>query len=157
MGVHQHHQDPQCAERFGGVVPSSARKPLRWIALSGFLLSAGAQAQHPEQLAIRALGAFDQIATECSRGGTESQIESFRVKLWRAYLVGQGDDDTSSARIGEMIARLRSEMVDDVTDELRRQYKSARDAVPDISGLSAEQQREFYKLCESPTIRGLPP
>ena len=56
-----------------------------------------------------------------------------------------------------MIARLRSEMVDDVTDELRRQYKSARAAIPDISGLSAEQQREFYKLCESPKIRGLPP
>jgi len=56
-----------------------------------------------------------------------------------------------------MIARLRSEMVDDVSDELRRQYKSARAAIPDITGLSPEAQREFYELCESPRIRGAPP
>jgi len=127
------------------------------IALLGLLLSLPAHAQHPEREAIRALGAFDQIATQCARGGTDGEIDSFRVKLWRAYLVGQGTSDTTSEHIDKMIARLRSEMVDDVTDELRRQYKSARAAIPDITGLSPEAQREFYELCESPRIRGAPP
>ena len=127
------------------------------IALLGLLLSLPAHAQHPEREAIRALGAFDQIATQCARGGTDGEIDSFRVKLWRAYLVGQGTSDTTSEHIDEMIARLRSEMVDDVSDELRRQYKSARAAIPDITGLSPEAQREFYELCESPRIRGAPP
>ena len=127
------------------------------IALLGLLLSLPAHAQHPEREAIRALGAFDQIATQCARGGTDGEIDSFRVKLWRAYLVGQGTSDTTSEHIDEMIARLRSEMVDDVTDELRRQYKSARAAIPDVTSLSPEGQREFYGLCEAPRIRGAPP
>ena len=127
------------------------------MAILGLLSSVPAHAQNPEREAIRALGAFDQIATQCARGGTDSEIDSFRLKLWRAYLVGQGATDTSSEHIGEVIARLRSEIVDDVTDELRRQYKSARAAIPDITGLSPEEQREFYALCESPRIRGAPP
>ena len=89
--------------------------------------------------------------------GSDSEIDSFRVKLWRAYLVGQGAADPSSAHIDETIAQLRSEMVNDATDELRRQYRSARAAIPDVTNLSPEELREFYGLCESPRIRGAPP
>lgn len=127
------------------------------IALVALLLSVPAQAQSSDREAIRALGAFDQIATQCARGGSDSEIDSYRLKLWHAYLVGEGASDTSSEYITERIARLRSAMENDVTDELRRQYKSARAAIPDVTGLSPEQQSEFYKLCESPRIRGLPP
>jgi len=127
------------------------------IALVALLSSVAAHAQNPDREAIRALGAFDQIATQCARGGSDSEIDSFRVKLWRAYLVGQGAADPSSAHIDETIAQLRSEMVNDATDELRRQYRSARAAIPDVTNLSPEELREFYGLCESPRIRGAPP
>jgi hypothetical protein len=54
------------------------------------------------------------------------------------------------------ITRLRSKITDDDTDELRRQYKNARAAIPGINDLSPQQQHEFYELCESPRIRGTP-
>jgi hypothetical protein len=51
---------------------------------------------------------------------------------------------------------MRSKITDDATDELRRRYKNARSAVPDVSALGPQQQHEFYELCEAPRIRGLP-
>jgi hypothetical protein len=138
-------------------VPFPVQTQLGSIALLGLLLSVPAHAQDPDREAVRALGAFDQIATQCARGGADSEIDAFRMKLWRAYLVGQGAADTSAEHIDEMIARLRSEMVNDVTNDLRRQYKSARAAIPDMTRQSPEEQREFYELCEAPRIRGAPP
>ena len=141
--------------RENGFIPVQMK--LGSIALVALLSSVTAHAQNPDRDAIRALGAFDQIATQCARGGSDSEIDSFRVKLWPRVPRRPRSADPSSAHIDETIAQLRSEMVNDATDELRRQYRSARAAIPDVTNLSPEELREFYGLCESPRIRGAPP
>lgn len=135
---------------------TQVRMKLRFLSLSALLLSVSLHAQDVQPDAIQALGAFDQIAEECAREGSEAEVDAFRLKLWRAYLVGQGATDTSSQTIRAIITKLRSQITDDVTDELRRRYKSARAVIPDINALSPQQQHEFYELCESPRIRGTP-
>jgi len=55
-----------------------------------------------------------------------------------------------------MIVSLRREIADDASDELRRQYKAARAAIPEAKSLGDASQQEFYKLCEAPRIQGLP-
>jgi hypothetical protein len=121
-----------------------------WLAL---VLGAGpalAQDNRP----IEALGTFDQIAVECGRDGSESDIDAYRLKLWRAYL---GTDKIESDQdLKDMIVSLRRQIADDASDELRRQYKSARAAIPEAKSLSDADQAEFYKLCASPRIQGLP-
>lgn len=102
---------------------------------------------------VQALGAFDQIAIACARGGTEAVVDRYRLKLWHAYLGARADTDED---IEDMMVSLRKEILDDVTDDLRRQYKSARAAIPETRSLGGADQDEFYKLCESPTVRGLP-
>jgi hypothetical protein len=126
------------------------------VAFAALVLGATAHAQSTDHESMQALGGFDQIATQCARGGSESEIDVYRLKLWHAYLVGQGAADTSPQRIRELIAHLRAQINGDATDELRRQYRDARAAIPDVGSLSPEQQREFYQLCEAPHVRGAP-
>ena len=103
---------------------------------------------------IEALGAFDQIAIECAHDGGESVIDGYRLKLWRAYL---GPAESGSDRdVRDMIAGLRRDIFNDVADELLRQYKAAKAAIPQVGTLGDADQQTFYKLCESPTIHGLP-
>jgi hypothetical protein len=111
-------------------------------------------ARAQEDRRIEALGTFDQIAVECARDGGAFEIDAYRLKLWRAYL---GTDKTASDRdIEAMIVSLRREIADDASDELRRQYKAARAAIPEARSLGDASQQEFYKLCEAPRIQGLP-
>ncbi len=120
-----------------------------------FVLTLGAGptlAQENRQ--IEALGTFDQIALECAREGGESEIDTYRLRLWRAYL---GADKTESDQdIKDMVVSLRKQIADDASDELRRQYKSARAAIPEAKRLGDAEQEEFYRLCESPRVQGLP-
>ena len=39
---------------------------------------------------------------------------------------------------------------------MRKQYWAARVAIPQAKSLDDAQEREFYQLCESPKVRGLP-
>ena len=103
---------------------------------------------------IEALGAFDQIAIECAHDGGDAVIDGYRLKLWRAYLgAGEAGSDND---VRDMIAGLRRDIFNDVSDALLRQYKSARAAIPQARSLGDAEQLTFYKLCEAPTIRGLP-
>lgn len=103
---------------------------------------------------IEALGAFDQIAIECAHDGGDTVIDGYRLKLWRAYLgPGEGGSDRE---VRDMIEGLRREIFNDVADELRREYKAARAAIPAVRTLGDADQQAFYRLCEAPTIHGLP-
>ena len=129
----------------------------RFFCLCALLAGAAANAQGlASQDRIRALGSFDEIAKQCAVDGTDADVDAYRLKLWHAYLVGEGVPDTSAQRIRDIVARLRAQVVDDVTDESRRQYKAARAAIPDVEALSATQQAEFHRLCESPRVQGTP-
>ena len=119
-----------------------------WLALA----LAGAPALAQENSRIGALGTFDQIAVECAHDGSEADVDVFRMKLWRSYL----GDATLDQDIQETIRSLRAQIIDDVSDELRRQYKAARAAIPEVGSLSDAQRDEFYKLCQSPHVNGLP-
>ncbi|HEY4972110.1 MAG TPA: hypothetical protein VII41_00800 [Steroidobacteraceae bacterium] len=105
-----------------------------------------------ENARIEALGTFDQIALECAHDGSESDVDTYRLKLWRSYL----GNNASDQNIREMIRSLRAQIIDDVSDELRRQYKASRAAIPEVSSLDDAQQSEFHRLCESPKVNGLP-
>ena len=124
---------------------------LRLVAL--FLCLAAGPALAQENSRIRALGTFDQIATECARDGSEQDVEVYRLKLWHSYL---GAEDQGDRDVKDLMASLRQQIVDDVSDELRRQYKSARAAIPEAISLDDARRAEFYKLCESPHVSGLP-
>jgi hypothetical protein len=125
---------------------------LRTVGLVLVLAVAGGPALGQENARIEALGTFDQIALECAHDGSESDVDAYRLKLWRSYL----GDTASDQDIREMIRSLRVQIVDDVTDELRRQYKASRAAIPEVSSLGDAQQNEFRTLCESPKVNGLP-
>lgn len=130
--------------------------PLRtvWLVLT---LAAAGPTLAQENSRIAALGTFDQIALECAREGSEADVDAYRLKLWRAYLGTSDAAATESDRdIQDMIASLRIQIFGDASDVLRRQYKAARAAIPEVKNLGGAAQDEFYKLCESPRVNGLP-
>ena len=124
----------------------------RIACLAAVFLAAPTLAQQSDR--IEALGTFDQIAIECARGGSEADIDAFRLKLWRAYL--GGDNAPSQQEIQDSIATLRQQLTNDDAEGLRKQYWAARVAIPQAKSLRDEQEKEFYKLCDAPQVRGLP-
>jgi len=125
---------------------------VRIICLATLLFAAPTFAQDSDR--IEALGTFDQIAIECARGGSEADIDAFRLKLWHAYL--GGDKGPSQQEIQDSIATLRQQLSNDNAEGLRKQYWAARVAIPQARSLSEAQEREFYKLCDAPKVQGLP-
>jgi hypothetical protein len=125
---------------------------VRIACLAAVLLAAPTFAQDHDR--IEALGTFDQIAIECARGGSDADIDAYRLKLWRAYL--GGDKAPSQQEIQDSIATLRKQLSNDDAVALRKQYWAARVAIPQAKSLSEAQEREFYKLCEAPKVQGLP-
>ena len=132
----------------------SVMRPMTFFAALLVLASASTPALAERDPRIEALGAFDQIAVECAHDGGDAVIDGYRIKLWRAYL-GAGEAG-SDGDVRDMIAGLRRDIFNDVTDALLRQYKAARAAIPQARSLGDAEQQTFYKLCEAPTIRGLP-
>jgi hypothetical protein len=128
---------------------------LRTACLAATLIAAPALAQQDDR--IDALGTFDQIAVECARGGSEAEIDTYRVKLWRAYLSSSGSSAVGSDQdVRDTIATVRLQVSGEDAIGPRRQYTLARAAVPLAKSLSEAQEREFYKLCEAPKVQGLP-
>jgi hypothetical protein len=126
------------------------------IACLGAALIGGSALAQPNDR-IEALGTFDQIALECARGGSDADIDAFRIKLWRAYLTSSGGDPgASDDDIKDTIDKLRQQLSGEDVPGLRRQYTAARAAIPQAKSLSEAQEKEFYKLCESPKVQGLP-
>ena len=125
---------------------------LRIACLAAVFLAAPSFAQESDR--IEALGTFDQIAIECARGGSDADVDAFRLKLWHAYL--GGDKAPSQQQIQDSIATLRQQMSNDNAAGLRKQYWAARVAIPQAKSLSEAQEREFYKLCDAPKVQGLP-
>jgi hypothetical protein len=124
----------------------------RIACLAAVFLAAPTFAQESDR--IEALGTFDQIAIECARGGSEADVDAFRLKLWHSYL--GGDKAPSPQEIKDTIATLRQQLSNDGAEGLRKQYWAARVAIPQAKSLSAAQEREFYKLCDAPKVQGLP-
>jgi hypothetical protein len=127
------------------------------IALIAAALAGGPALAQENTALTEALGTFDQIAVQCARGGSEADIDAYRLKLWRAYLAGANGSKIESNRdIQDMIDALRKRMDDEASVGMRKQYWAARIAIPQARSLSDAQEQEFYRLCESPKVQGLP-
>lgn len=128
---------------------------LRIACLGAALIAGPVLAQEGNR--VEALGTFDQIAVECARGGSDADVDAYRIKLWRSYLAASGDGKVvSDDDIRDTIAAVRLQVSGEGAVGPRRQYTAARAAIPLAKSLSEAQEKEFYELCESPRIQGLP-
>jgi hypothetical protein len=127
---------------------------LRITLLAAALAGAPAVAQDNSAM-TEALGTFDQIAIQCARGGSEADVDGYRLKLWRSYLTASGTGKVESDReLHDRIDALRRRIDD--SEGMRKQYWAARVAIPQAKSLDEAQEQEFYKLCEAPKVQGLP-
>ena len=126
------------------------------ITLLAVVLAAGPAVAQDDSAMTEALGTFDQIAIQCARGGSEADVDGYRLKLWHAYLTASDNGKVGSDReIQDTIDTLRKRIRRD-SEGMRRQYWAARIAIPQAKSLDEAQEREFYKLCEAPKVQGLP-
>jgi hypothetical protein len=125
------------------------------ITLLAVALAAGPAVAQDDSAMTEALGTFDQIAIQCARGGSDADVDGYRLKLWHAYLTASDSAKVESDRqIQDRIDALRRRIED--SEAMRRQYWAARIAIPQAKSLDEAQEREFYKLCEAPKVQGLP-
>jgi hypothetical protein len=125
------------------------------ITLLAVALAAGPAVAQDDSAMTEALGTFDQIAIQWARGGSDADVDGYRLKLWHAYLTASDSAKVESDRqIQDRIDALRRRIED--SEVMRRQYWAARVAIPQAKSLDEAQEREFYKLCEAPKVQGLP-